>query len=151
MDSAYRQLFLQLTAKHVRPSKYRLKILNFLINNQCHPTVERIYSELKPDNPDLSKTTVYNTLNIFLDAGIIRALTIEEEEARYDIIIENHGHFKCDECGEVYNFNINPDLLVTSDLAGFKVNDRHVYFRGICQKCLSKIDKSTQAAADHST
>lgn len=145
MDPADRKLSLQLTAKQIRPSKYRLKILDFLINNRCHPTVERIYAELKPNNPDLSKTTVYNTLNTFLDAGIVRAITIEEEETRYDIVIENHGHFKCDQCGEIFNFEINPDLLTTSDLAGFIINDKNVYFKGICQKCLSKIENVIQS------
>lgn len=140
MDSANKLLSLLLTEKHIRPSRYRLKILAFLRNNRCHPTVERIYAELKPDNPALSKTTVYNTLNTFLNAGIVRAISIEEDEIRYDIVIADHGHFKCDACGAIFNFSINPDLLMSQELAGFKVHDRNVYFKGVCPQCLSKIE-----------
>lgn len=138
MCSANRQLSLQLTTKKIRPSKYRLKILGFLVEHRSHPTIERIYSELKADNPGLSKTTVYNTLYTFLAAGIVRALSIDEEKTRFDIIIETHGHFKCETCGSIYDFNINPDLLVTQDLSGFKVDDKNVYFKGICPDCLLK-------------
>jgi len=151
MDSADRQLFLHLIAKHIRPSKYRIKILEFLMNNRCHPTIEQIYTELKPGNPDLSKTTIYNTLNTFLAAGIVRALSIETDEVRYDIVMEIHGHFKCDECGIIFNFNINPDLLISEELTGFKVNDKNVYFKGICPECLSKIEKEEQSAVKRSS
>ena len=151
MDSAYRQLSLQLSAKHIRPSKYRLKILEFLANNRCHPTVERIYAELKPDNPDLSRTTIYNTLKTFLAAGIVRTLSIEEDETRYDIIMEDHGHFKCDECGTIFNFCISPGLLVSQELTGFQVKDKNVYFNGFCPQCLSKIESKDQSAVKKSS
>jgi Fur family peroxide stress response transcriptional regulator len=145
MNSADRQLSLQLTTKKIRPSKYRLKILEFLVDHRCHPTIERIYAELKPDNPGLSKTTVYNTLYTFLDAGLARALSIDEEETRFDIVIKTHGHFKCGICGSIFNFNINPDLLVIPDLLGFKVDDKNVYFKGICPDCLLKIELEQSA------
>jgi Fur family transcriptional regulator, peroxide stress response regulator len=72
----------------------------------------------------------------------VQVLTIEENETRYDIITEIHGHFKCEECGSIFNFSIEFDLVDTKELAGFKVFDRNVYFKGVCPKCLSSINKN---------
>jgi Fur family transcriptional regulator, peroxide stress response regulator len=96
----------------------------------------KIFKDLQSEVPTLSKATIYNTLNLFVKAGLVRVLTIEDNETRYDIVTENHGHFKCEECGTIYNFKVDPELLATDDLAGFKVVERNVYFKGVCSKCL---------------
>jgi Fur family transcriptional regulator, peroxide stress response regulator len=125
-----------LTRKMIRPSFQRIKVLEYLNKNQHHPSVDTIYKDLQSEVPTLSKATIYNTLNLFVKAGLVRVLTIEDNETRYDIITENHGHFKCGQCGTIYNFEVNPELLATDDLAGFKVVEKNVYFKGVCSKCL---------------
>ena len=57
-------------------------------------TVDQIFTELHKNISTLSKTTVYNTLRVLVEAGLVRVITIEDNETRYDINIENHGHFK---------------------------------------------------------
>lgn len=54
-----------LKSKGVRPSEQRIRIFKYLYVNKNHPTVDMIYRELVQKMPCLSKTTVYNTLNIF--------------------------------------------------------------------------------------
>ena len=101
---------------------------------------ESLSNELKKKNIRLShrrsKTTVYNTLHILLEAGLIRVLTVEDNETRYDIMTETHGHFKCVSCGAIFDFKIDPDLLTAEELNGFNIVDRDVYFKGVCSKCL---------------
>ena len=58
----------KLIAHHITPSQPRLLILKYLIENQCHPTVEQIFNALRPEILSLSKATVYNTLNAFIEA-----------------------------------------------------------------------------------
>ena len=129
-----------LKKQNIRVSGRRKRILEYLCRNLNHPTVEQIYDRLRRELPHLSRTTVYNTLHTLMEAGLVRLLTIEDTETRYDIITDDHGHFKCNACGEIYNFRINPDALAAGDLGGFKVTDRDVYFKGVCQKCLSNIE-----------
>jgi len=86
--------------------------------------------------PSLSKTTVYNTLNSFVEAHLVRVITIEDNETRYDIVMENHGHFKCESCGGIYNFSVNIDSLEYDELNDFVISKRDVYFKGVCSKCL---------------
>ena len=125
-----------LTKNNIRPSFQRIKVLEYLISNQHHPNVDRIFKDLQSEVPTLSKATIYNTLNLFVKAGLVRVLTIEDKETRYDIVTETHGHFKCEECGTIFNFEVDLELLATDELAGFKVVDRNVYFKGVCSKCL---------------
>ncbi len=125
-----------LISRKVRPSYQRIKVLEYLIKNQCHPTVDQIFQDLQGEIPTLSKSTIYNTLKLFAAAGLIRVITIEDNETRYDILTEDHGHFKCEKCGAIYNFAVDVDALATGDLTGFKVMEKNVYFKGICPKCL---------------
>ena len=135
MNLTFESLKNELKDKNIRLSHQRLKVLEYLIKHPCHPTVDNIYMNLKQDIPTLSKTTIYNTLNSLVEAGIIRLITIEENEVRYDIITRNHGHFKCEICGSIYNFYIDIDSFETRDLNNFKINDKNVYFKGTCPRC----------------
>ncbi|MGI6747948.1 MAG: Fur family transcriptional regulator [Anaerovoracaceae bacterium] len=126
-----------LKENNIRISYQRLKVLEYLMNNKCHPTVEQIYSNLIKDIPTLSKTTIYSTLNTLVDAGMARIINIEDNEARYDITVENHGHFKCESCGKIYDFNIDYNQLETNGLNNFKIRDKNVYFKGLCPECIN--------------
>ena len=126
----------RLLNRNIKPSYQRIKILEYLDNNRIHPTVDKIFVDLQKEIPTLSKTTIYNTLNLFVEAGLVRVLTIEDNETRYDIDTSDHGHFKCENCGEIYDFKINVDGLEPSGLNNFKITDKSVYFKGVCEKCL---------------
>jgi Fur family transcriptional regulator, peroxide stress response regulator len=116
----------------------RLKILEYLIQHRCHPTVDEIYSHLLPAIPTLSKTTVYNTLHVLHKAGLVRVLEIDDHESRYDVEMEGHGHFKCESCGKIFNFCVDMDLLASEDLKQFQVKEKVIHFKGLCPNCISK-------------
>lgn len=125
-----------LKSKNINLSYQRLKVLEYLHNNRCHPTVDQIFAYLHKSIFTLSKTTVYNTLKTLTDAGMVRVITIEDNETRYDIEVEDHGHFKCESCRTIYNFSIDINSLTSKELNNFKINDKNVYFKGICPRCL---------------
>jgi Fe2+ or Zn2+ uptake regulation protein len=127
-----------LKSNNIKPSYQRIKIYEYLMGTTEHPTVDTIYRALLPEIPTLSKTTVYNTLNLFVDNNITLLITIEENEARYDADISTHGHFKCDNCGNVLDFRTDLSDLVITQLEGCSVTEKHVYFRGICGVCSQK-------------
>lgn len=136
MDGLVEKISEELLKKNIKPSYQRIKILEYLIKKNNHPTVDEIYNQLVREIPTLSKTTVYNTLNLFIENDLVRLLTIEDNETRYDSIMSNHGHFKCQSCGEIYDFPINIDEFKTDKLQGFKIADKNVYFKGLCPKCI---------------
>jgi Fur family transcriptional regulator, peroxide stress response regulator len=125
-----------LTSNNIRPSYPRLKIFEYLDSKKSHPTVDEIYTALYEEIPTLSKTTVYNTLKLFLREGIVKVITIEDGEARYDSDTSVHGHFKCLNCGAVHDFEVDlPDDRIKG-LEGFEVEKREFYYFGKCKKCL---------------
>lgn len=132
----FEKLLNELKNKKIRLSHQRLKVLEYLTKNHNHPTADQIYNGIHDEVPTLSKTTVYNTLNSLTESGLVRVITIEDNEARYDINTHNHGHFKCELCKKIYDFNIDIDSFETNELDGFKIIDKSVYFKGICPKCL---------------
>ena len=127
-----------LKSHDIRPSYQRIKIFQYLIVNKNHPTIDMIYKTLISKIPTLSKTTVYNTLNLFVEKKIAKVILVEENETRYDADTSIHGHFKCDECGDVSDFNVGIDLINIPELEKFQINEHHLYFKGICNECLKK-------------
>ncbi|KDR94707.1 Fur family transcriptional regulator, peroxide stress response regulator [Peptoclostridium litorale DSM 5388] len=120
----------------IKPSYQRIRIFEYLMEKRNHPTVDLIYRALLPEIPTLSKTTVYNTLNLFIEKGITLLIVIEENETRYDADISDHGHFKCEKCGNVYDFDFDISRMDINGLEGFGIKERHVYFKGICSECM---------------
>lgn len=138
MTVSYDDLIEESKKKNMRLSYQRMKVMEYLSSHLIHPTAEQIYAGLREEIPTLSKTTVYSTLNALVDAGLVRIINIEDNEIRYDIKTENHGHFKCKSCGAIYDFNVDIDSLTTGDLQDFDVNDKNVYFKGTCPACSEK-------------
>ena len=127
-----------LESKGVHPSYHRIKILEYLMKNKSHPTVEIIYKDLHKEIPTLSKTTIYNTLNLFAEKGIVTVLTIDEREARYDLETETHAHFKCKKCGKVFDIWLSKDITNKLATEGHLVEEIHLYLKGVCKECSGK-------------
>jgi Fe2+ or Zn2+ uptake regulation protein len=121
----------------INPSYQRLRILEYLLNNLCHPTVDMIYSELIREIPTLSKTTIYNTLDLFEERGLILSLTIDESEVRYESNLVPHAHFKCEQCGGIFDVNVCHPIMQKGFVQNHKVREGHLYLKGICRDCLN--------------
>ena len=126
----------------IKPSVQRMKIFQYLLDHHTHPTVDDIFQNLSPEMPTLSKTTVYNTLNIFVSSNIIQEIIIEENEVRYDIVTADHGHFKCKACGEIFDFDVDLSKLDLMKLGNVEVEETHFYLKGKCSDCLKTEKKN---------
>ena len=103
-----------LRSNGIKPSFQRLRILGYLMAERSHPTVDTIYRDLHREISTLSKTTVYNTLKQFAEKRIVQMVSMGEPELRYDMFRTDTGHFKCTECGAIYDFKVPhfvPELL----------------------------------------
>lgn len=118
--------------KDIKPSNIRLKVLKYLLNNITHPTVDDIYNRLSNEIPTLSRTSIYNTMKLFKEKGIVNELSLNEKEIRYDINTNFHGHFKCEKCGMIYDFPVTESL---DNMEGFVINSKNINYYGICAKC----------------
>lgn len=132
----------ELKNRNINLSYQRLKILEYLAHNQCHPTVDQIFINIQKSITTLSKTTVYNTLKKLVEEGLVRVINIEDNETRYDIVTEDHGHFKCENCKTIFDFNVNPDSFSINGLDNFRILDKNIYFKGICPECARVNEKN---------
>lgn len=120
----------------IRPSVQRTAIMEYLMNHKTHPTVEEIYMALNPSIPTLSKTTVYNTLGLFIEKGAVQLLTLDEKNTRYDANISNHAHFYCRSCGKVYDvFSVKPESYAVPSFDDFMVDAVEISYFGVCKVC----------------
>jgi Fur family peroxide stress response transcriptional regulator len=123
-----------LKSKGIRPSYIRVRVLNYLLEERIHPTVDEIYERLGKEILTLSKTTVYNTLKLLVEKGLAKAINIEGNELRYEAERGFHGHFKCQECDSIYDIAVS-EIAFMDDVEGYLINDEQVLITGLCPQC----------------
>ncbi len=121
----------------IKTSYQRLQVLEYLSNDNTHPTADTIFQNIHKDSPVISKATVYNTLKLFAEKGIITTMIADKFETRYDFVTEDHGHFICNSCGKIFNFNYDYNKKY-SDLKGFQIEKEEIVLKGICKDCQNK-------------
>lgn len=131
-----RDLVIQTLKLHnINPSYQRIRIYQYLLEKRNHPSADTIFKTLVGEIPSLSKATVYNTLNLLAEKGLVRNLGIMENEARFDANTSLHGHFLCFVCGRIQDVDFSGNLENLFGLANCKVYESDIYFKGICALC----------------
>ena len=132
--------FETLSRYSIKPSPQRMAIMTYLLEHKTHPTIEEIYTSLSPDMPTLSKTTIYNTLKLFVENGAANMLTINEKTTCYDYDTSPHAHFICKKCNKVTDLFYGVENMIPSrqEIEGNRIVDMQVYYRGICKDCLKE-------------
>ena len=112
----------------------RIAVFDYVYNNRTHPDVLEIYDSVIKSNPAFSKTTVYNALKALTEQGFLKTIGIDGERIRYDANTDLHGHFRCEKCGKIYDFNVDSLDFRVPD--GFSVRHKDVYYSGLCSCCI---------------
>ena len=119
------------------PTQQRVAVYEYLLGHRTHPTADTMYRALLPEHPSLSRTTVYNTARALAKAGLIRIITIDADEQRFDAGMEQHGHFRCTGCGTVYDFPLSEQAVRQLAPASYDADTLEVYTTGVCPHCQS--------------
>lgn len=123
---------------NITPSYTRIQIYNYLYKDKIHPTVEEIYMDLVLLFPSLSKTTVYNTLKLFVEKEIVRGINLYDNKMRYELIRTKHAHLKCDICSKIYDIPVDININLPEELVGTIIDENHLLLTGTCSYCLKK-------------
>ncbi|MFO7816025.1 MAG: transcriptional repressor [Halanaerobiales bacterium] len=122
-----------------RMTKQRKTILKVLKNTDSHPTADSIYEEVKKEIPNISLGTVYRNLNLLAEKDKITVINYANDQSHYDGNTENHYHFRCNDCGQVYDLELNLlDNNFDSQVekhSDFKVDNHRLEFYGLCPDC----------------
>jgi Fe2+ or Zn2+ uptake regulation protein len=131
----------RLLSCNIKPSAQRLAIMDWLVSHPVHPTVDEIWQALISEMPTLSKTTVYNTLRLFVTHGAAQMLTIDERNTCFDADVTPHSHFLCRMCGKIFDvpFIGSGSLPSDEELCGHQAEEVQQYYRGVCCSCSKKM------------
>ncbi len=134
MVSALRQGGLRLTPQ-------REAICRELAGDESHPTAQDLYEQLKPRFSSLSLATVYNTLQIFVEQGLIHDLgSAGDGTVHYDADPFPHVNLVCTRCHRIEDL-AQPGLQAIANeidqTSGYRVQGARIVFYGVCKQCQS--------------
>lgn len=98
-----------LEQRGIRPTSQRMKVAEILLTTPRHLTAEQILATLRESSGHVSKATVYNTLNLFVEQGLAREIHADPERCVYDSTMVQHHHFQNVDTGEM--IDIRPEDL----------------------------------------
>ncbi|CUU46418.1 MULTISPECIES: Fur family transcriptional regulator [Clostridium] len=136
-----------LKKKGYKLTPQRRSIVDTIIENEGqHLTAEEIYDSVKKSCPEIGLATVYRTILLLEELGVISRLDLNDGCSRYEIVHSNethrHHHLICNICHKV--LEVQDDLL--EDLESgiekqykFKILDHSVKFFGVCDECQKKL------------
>lgn len=121
-----------------RTSKQKEAILRVVRGTTSHPTADWIYQEVRKEIPNISLGTVYRNLRVLCrDDGILQ-LDLCGSLSRFDGRQDNHYHFRCVECGRVFDVDVPVDEELDrrgGQRTGFTILYHRLEFRGLCREC----------------
>jgi Fur family transcriptional regulator, peroxide stress response regulator len=126
----------RLEAAGIKPTHQRLVILQELVDANAHLSAEMVYERLRAQNPSLSLGTVYRTLDILADSGLIRRVSTDHGLKRFDANLSDHHHLVCNQTNEIMDYN-DPELndllqayFRRKCIEGFEVGHVQLYISG---------------------
>ena len=115
----------------VQPSALRVAVGEYVLATKEHPSAERVFSRVKRRFPMVSRATVYNTLNLFVEKGLLQQLVLSGGHVVFDPCVENHHHFVDEETGKIHDIPWAAiEVKGVGRLKGFDVRKFHVVLKG---------------------
>jgi Fur family transcriptional regulator, peroxide stress response regulator len=130
----------------VKLTPQRLEIFSHIASSLEHPDAEAVFNAVRKRMPTVSRDTVYRTLWLLRDMGLISTLGPRRDSVRFDANLDPHHHFVCERCGLARDFTspAYDSLEVPKPAQGFgKVISTHIELRGICRSCMGKTVKES--------
>ena len=133
------ELKAELESAGIRGTAQRIAILGFMRENPVHPTAETVYEALRDKVGSLSLTTVYNTLKLFVEHGLVSMLTIDDTFRCFDGNVEMHTHLMCRNCKKIIDLPMPQEVAsFLEEIEDFEADEVQLYVKGICKECKIK-------------
>lgn len=113
-------------------------VYRVLLESKDHPTADGLWEKIQEHSSRISRMSVFRTLDLLTEMGLIRLLEHPGSAARYDGTMEPHFHLICSQCHRVIDWTTDeptPPLPETAPPAQFKIREVAVIFSGLCEKC----------------
>lgn len=124
-----------LRAHGIAPTPQRIAVGEFVLRTHEHPTADTVWERVRERMPTVSRATVYNTLNLFVEKGLLRTQVLKEGTVVFDPHVERHHHFVDEKTGEIVDIPWSALRVAGANaLDGFEIRDFQVVLRGTRRK-----------------
>jgi Fe2+ or Zn2+ uptake regulation protein len=121
----------QLREHGIQPSAQRVAVAQYVLATEDHPSADQVFRRVRKGFPMLSRATVYNTLNLFVQKGLLREFILAEGKVVFDPKTEAHHHFVDDASGAIHDVPWEAlQVARVEKLKGFDVREYQVVMRG---------------------
>jgi len=119
-------------------TKQRKLVLNIVENSCEHLTAEEVFFIAKQEMPNIALGTVYRNLNILVEDGMLRRLSIAGHPDRFDNVRVEHEHLVCKNCGKLKDFKIEGVKEMLTKVAGTPIENYELNAYYICEECVNQ-------------
>ena len=133
---------LRSSGKRVTPER---ELLLRIIEQHAHLDAEEIYRIAQQDRPHIGLATVYRTLTLLRNLGIIRATDLGENHGHYEMLAKDHVHLVCLNCGRVTDIGVPSALHKAARNEQFMVQHTRFEMFGTCRSCADKSRATSEA------
>lgn len=118
-------------------SAQRVAIYDYVKASREHPSVDAVFGSLRGRIPTLSRTTVYSTLRLFCEKGLVFCVPgVDVAGMRFDGDLSPHAHFHCECCGGLFDVPGQGLALRPRGMPdGFAVRGARLLLTGLCPQC----------------
>ena len=115
----------------IQPTPQRVAVAELVLQTDTHPTADEVWATVRRRCPTLSRATVYNTLNLFAEKGLLKLQPLKDGVIVFDAHVEPHHHLIDDETGKVFDVPWNAVKIAgAATVEGFEVREYQVVMRG---------------------
>jgi Fur family peroxide stress response transcriptional regulator len=122
----------------IKATHQRREIYREVARTNEHPDVQTLFLRVRQRVPEVSLDTVYRTLRMFEEKGLVARVASLDARTRFDAVTTQHHHFVCVQCGEIldlYSEQLNALPVPPGGSAFGEVQSVHVELRGVCKGC----------------
>jgi len=115
----------------ISPSAQRVAVAEYVLHTTEHPSADEVWTQVRKRFPHVSRATVYNTVNLFVEKGLLRQLVLTEGRVVFDPNTKDHHHFIDEESGKIHDVPWEAvKVSKMPKLDGFEVREYQVVMRG---------------------
>jgi Fe2+ or Zn2+ uptake regulation protein len=124
-------LIARLRQHGIQPTPQRLAVAKSVLATRAHPAADEVWARVRRSCPTVSRATVYNTLNLLVERGLLRSQILRGGTVVFDPLLEPHHHLIDEETGRIHDIPWRA-LKVSGHraLRGFEVREHQVVMRG---------------------
>lgn len=126
-----------------RLTSQRRLVLEVLEGSDEHLDAGALYDQARIHDPDISLATIYRTLAVLKEMGLVEEHRLGEEHCHYEAVRDDpHYHFTCLLCGQVIEFDaplVGQIKQRVSEQEGVRVTNAHLHLCGYCASCRNKV------------